>query len=227
MSQLPALQDDNTRLYLSEQLVKRLKADFAGADPLANVAAMSAAMLNRSLLTDHPERDGVMDSAAKVSASLGLGNVTAILSQDIKGSEGLALHRAALAYRMFDHNALKSLSKTQPGNPQIMRLAAMSAIMTRDAKWLEGIPSKLVLDDETIIELIECDAAYGNWVLPESIYSAAAKVTHEDYQPRVAAVLALKARSAPLQRKRLQLSQIPDNLEQIELALNSTLGGAP
>ena len=112
-------------------------------------------------------------------------------------------------------------------NPDVMRLAAMAAVLTNDRAWLAKVASRVVLDTPTVVDLIETDAASGNWILPAAVYSAAERITQEDYRPRIDAVLALKFGKAEPRLQRIKLSEIPEHLSQISAALNSNFQEMP
>lgn len=227
LSALPALQEQETQTLLASQLVARLEKDFEAEDRLANVAAMSAAVLNRHLLSSDPDRDTVLNSATDVAVTLGLSNVAEILVPDVRRDAELMADRAALAFRMYDVAALRDMSGVAQDNQQVMRLAAMSAIMTQDTGWLDRIAGKVALDAQTLADLIECDAAYGNWVLPEKVYAAAAKVTDEAIRPRIDRVLTLRKHSSTPAPRTIALKDIPESLQKISALLDETLMEAP
>tara|TARA_R100000935_G_scaffold47943_1_gene72204 strand:+ start:850 stop:2598 length:1749 start_codon:yes stop_codon:yes gene_type:complete len=221
LAELPAMQDPETHKMLGNQLVARLQKDFGGEDRLASLAAMSAVGENKDILSGNASQDDVTESAARFAGTLGLMTVMTTLSQDIRESESLVSGRAALAFRMQDFASLRDLTQTRPGNPDVMRFAAMGAILMNDRTWLARVGSKVALDTETVVDLIETDAASGNWILPAAVYSAAERITQEEYRPRVDAVLALKFGKAEPRLQRIKLSQIPEHLRQIGSALDA------
>lgn len=77
------------------------------------------------------------------------------------------------------------------------------------------------------MDLIETDAASGNWLLPAAVYTAAERITQEEYRPRVDAVLALKFGKAEPRLQRIKLSQIPEHLRQIGSALDANFQETP
>ena len=226
LASLPTLQEPETRQLLSAQLVRRLEADFSKDDHFFKVAAMSATFLNRDLLGESEEAAEVLKSATVVAADLGLVNVVNEFANDIKQDDDLASKRAEMAFRMFDVTALRNLSGTDPNNTDVTRLAAMSAIMARDTMWLQTLVSKVSLDAATLVDLIECDAVYGDWVLPENFYVAAEQIADEQYIARAQAVLALRARGSATGSRKIHLNEIPENLQLISQLLDSTIGGA-
>ena len=169
----------------------------------------------------------VEESAARFAGNIGLLSVMTALSEDIPDSEGLTSERAALAFRMQDFASLRDLTQTRSDNPDVMRLAAMAAVLTNDRAWLAKVASRVVLDTPTVVDLIETDAASGNWILPAAVYSAAERITQEDYRPRIDAVLALKFGKAEPRLQRIKLSEIPEHLSQISAALNSNFQEMP
>lgn len=225
LASLPTLQEPETRRLLSEQLVKRLEADFARDEHFAKVAAMSATFLNRDLLQQDEGADQVLKAATIVAADLGLANVVKLFGENARQDDELSAKRAELAFRMFDIDALRRLSGTDPKNYDVTRLAAMSAIMARDTMWLQTLVSKVSLDAATIVDLIECDAIYGDWVLPDNFYLAAEQITDEKYVSRAQAVLALRARSSTTGSRTIHMNDIPENLQLISQLLDSTIGG--
>ncbi|MDX1291735.1 MAG: hypothetical protein R3265_02895, partial [Hyphomonas sp.] len=129
LAELPAMRDPDTRKLLSTQLAARVKKDFNGTDRLASLAAMGAVGRNKALLSDHPDRDAIVESAARFAANLGLVSVASSLAESIEESAAQASDRAALAFRMKDFASLLDLSRTQPDNPDVMRFAMMGAIL--------------------------------------------------------------------------------------------------
>jgi hypothetical protein len=227
LAELPAMQDPKTRKLLGDQLAARLQKDFDGADHLASLAAMSAVGENKDILSDNPDHDEMVESAARFAGALGLMTVMTTLSEDIRESQGLAAERAALAFRMNDFSSLRDLTQTQPDNPDVMRLAAMAAVISNDRPWFAKVGSKVALDAATVVDLIETDAASGNWILPAAVYTAAERITQEDFRPRVDAVLALKFGKAEPRLQRIKLSEVPEHLSQIGAALNTNFRENP
>mgnify|MGYP005811301427 FL=1 len=227
LAELPAMQDPKTRKLLGDQLAARLQKDFEGEDRLAGLAAMSAVGENKDLLSDNSDHDRIVESAARFAGNIGLLSVMTALAEDVPDSEGLTSERAALAFRMQDFASLRDLTQTRSDNPDVMRLSAMAAVLTNDRTWLAKVASRVVLDTPTVVDLIETDAVSGNWILPAAVYTAAERITQEDYRPRVDAVLALKFGKVEPRLQRIKLSEIPEHLGQVSAALNSNFQEMP
>lgn len=129
---------------------------------------------------------------------------------------------------MKDYPAVFQLADANPANTPIGLVAALSAIAANDSAEVQKFTSRLTLDDETILTLIEKDAASNRWIVPGNIYQAAGAIDDADKKTRVARVLSLKqvasgnmAAPAPA-----SMAGIPDRLMSARTALESLEGEA-
>ena len=227
LAKLSTLHAPEMRDLLSEQFESRLRKDLMKTGETANLTAIGALVENDALLRERPESGDIFMAASAGSATLGLKSLSDFLGAGMQTSDDQISAQAALAFRMADFDTLHQLSRTAQDNPDVSRLATMSAIMLQDKAWLQQAGAHVPLDTETLVALIECDAAGGNWLLPSTIYSAVERVDEPEYRGRIELILAMRARAKGAGKREIQLSSVPDDLAQIEASLNSNAWGMP
>ena len=228
LADTPGLEAAAARTELVEHLANSLKRDLASEDPLRQIAAIEALIKDTGLLDGVPDRVALYETATVVAVRLGFGSLGDTLALKAKDSEQVAVERAALAYRQRNHAELYELAKSYPANQQINRTAALAAIETNERQQLARIESRLNLEPETILSLIEQDAATKNWLVPDRFYQAALKLEAVDQQRRVDRVMRLK--TLPVQAPapgRLAMSTISEKLASSRESLAQFSGSAP
>ncbi|RAN37516.1 hypothetical protein [Hyphomonas pacifica] len=227
LAKLSTLRAPEMRDLLSEQFEARLRKDLLDTEGPANLAAISALAENRALLEERPESGDIFTAASEQAANLGLKSLADLFGGGAQASSGQVSEQAALAYRMADFETLRVLSREVPENPDVARLASMSAIMTQDKAWLQQAGAHVPLDVGTLVALIECDAAAGKWMLPSSIYSTVERIDDQEYRDRIESILGMRARAMGANSRTIELAAIPDELALIEASLNSNAWEMP
>ena len=104
----------------------------------------------------------------------------------------------------------------------------MAAIDTRERQRLTTFESRLSLDPETILALIEQDASTSHWLVSERFYQAALKLDGDDQQWRVDRVMVLKALpEKTLVPERMAMSAISGKLDSSRASLAQFSGETP
>lgn len=222
------MQSETVQDEIRSHFVSGLQRDLASTDPLANLAAIEALSVETGILDHHEQRIALYEEATLKAVRLGFASLADELSQKAQPGETVAEQRATLAYRMKDYSAVFRLADANPANPQIGLVAALSAIAANDTAEVQKFTSRLTLDDETILTLIEQDAASNRWIVPGNVYQAASAIDDADKKTRVARILSLKqaasgdvAAPAPA-----SMAGIPDRLMSARTALESLEGEA-
>ncbi len=228
LADLPSLQSEAAREELTRHLADSLQRDLASEDPLRNIAAIEALIKDKGLLDGAPDRAALYETATVVAVRLGFGSLGDKLALRAKGGEDVAVERAALAYRQKNHAELYDLAESYPANQRINRIAALAAIETQERQRLTVFESRLNLEPETILSLIEQDAATSHWLVSDRFYQAALKLDGEDQQRRVDRVMRLKTlpveTAAPA---RLAMSAISGKLDRSRASLAQFSGEMP
>jgi len=228
LAELPSMQNEAAQQELKRQLVAGLRRDLESDESLRNLAAIEALIQDPGLLDGLPERAGLYDTATEVAVRLGFGALGDALSNKAEGGEGVAAQRAVLAYRQKNTEELHALAARYPGNQKITLIAARSAIDARDPAKLAVFESRLTLEPETVLALIEQDAAAGNWIVSQRVYSAAAALTGDAQRRRVERVMRLKQAPETVPASgRVPMSTIQAKLDRSRDSLRQLSGEAP
>ena len=220
------MQSEVAQSEIRNHFIAGLQRDLASEDPLQNLAAIEALSVETGLLDEHDQRTTLYEDATLKAVRLGFASLADELSRKTQPGETVAEQRATLAYRLKDYPAVFELAKANPSNPQIGLVAALSAIDANDSAQVRQFTGGLTLDAETILALIEQDAASGRWIVPENVYQAASELTDEAQKSRVKRVLDIKSAAsgeviAPSQPA---MAGIPDRLMSTRMALESLEG---
>ncbi len=220
LADLPSMQTPSAREELTIHLVASLQRDLASEDVLRNLAAIEALIKDNGLLETAPERPALYETATAVAVRLGFGELGDKLSDKAQESEGVAEQRAVLAFRQKKTDEVFALASRFPRNQKINLIAAMAAIDTRDRAKLAAIEGRLELVPDTILALIEQDAATGHWLVSPAVFEAAGKLTDAGHQDRVKRVNRLKtAGTEPAPTGRVAMTSISGKLSQSRASL--------
>jgi hypothetical protein len=120
------------------------------------------------------------------------------------------------------------LAAENPSSLQIGLVAALSSIEANDPAQLQSYASRLELNPETILVLIEQDAASGRWIVPQNVYDAAGHISDPAFKPRADRVLALKTAAAgdAAAPEPVNLAGVSGRLMSTRMALESLEGEA-
>lgn len=229
LAELPSMQSPEARAELTRNLADSLKRDLESDDSLRNLAAIEALVKEPGLLDAMPERAALYELGTEVAVRLGFGSLGEVLSDKAQGGEGVAEQRAVLAYRQKDMTEVFGLASRYPANQKINLIAAQAAIDTLDRAKLSVLEPRLTLAPETILTLIELDAATGHWMVSDKVFEAASRLTGEAEQTRVARVMNLKqtpVATVPA-TVRVPMSSIPGILSRSRESLEKMPGEAP
>lgn len=220
LAELPSMQTPSAREELSTHLAASLQRDLASEDVLRNLAAIEALIKDPGLLETAPDRAALYETATAVAVRLGFGELGDKLSDKAQESEGVAEQRAVLAFRQKKIDEVFDLASRFPRNQKINLIAAKAAIDTRDRAKLAVIEARLELVPDTILALIEQDAATGHWLVSPAVFEAAGKLTDAGHQDRVKRVNRLKtAGSEPVPTGRVAMTSISGKLSQSRASL--------
>lgn len=224
LAELPSMKSETAHDELVHALVSTLERDLAGEDRLRNLAAIEALLNEPGLLDQAPQRKALFESATNVAVRLGFGTLGEALAAKSQGAAGLADQRALLAYRQKDYDTVYQLAERFPLDQGVQRIAVKTAIDRADAARLGTFEKRLKLDPDTLLTLIEHDAAGGRWMLSDSTYRAARALTGEAQRVRVARVMRLKPSVWPeypgyQESSRLPVASIPGKLSQSRQAI--------
>lgn len=227
LAELPSMQSPEARAELTDHLAASLKRDLASDESLRNLAAIEALIKDPGLLDTAPERSELYEAATVVAVRLGFGSLGDALANKAEGGEGVAEQRAVLAFRQKHLDEVFILAARYPANQKITLIAARAAIDAQDKAKLSVYESRLAMEPETVLALIEQDAVAAHWVVSDKVFQAAAKLTDDDQKSRVDRVLRLKQAKLPVASGRVNMSSIPDKLDRSRQSLEQMTGGAP
>lgn len=228
LADLPSMQSPEARAELTSHLAASLKRDLASDESLRKLAAIEALIKDPGLLDAAPERAALYETATVVAVSLGFGSLGDALANKAEGGEGVAEQRAVLAYRQKHIDEVFVLAARYPANQKITLIAARAAIDAKDKAKLSVYESRLALEPETVLALIEQDAAAAHWIVSDKVFEAAGKLTDKEQKSRVDRVLRLKQAKPPVVASgRVTMSSIPGKLDRSRQSLEQMTGGAP
>lgn len=220
LAELPSMQTETAREELVRQLVSTLERDLEGDDKLRNLAAIEALLNDPGLLEQAPQRKALYERAINVAVRLGFGTLGEALAAKAEGAAGLADQRALLAYRQKDYPAVFALAERYPQDQRVQLIAAKGAIDSGQASRLATYEARLKLDPDTVLTLIEHDAAAARWMLSDRTYRVAATLTDDTQRQRAARVLRLKPAASQLaDTSRPSVASIPGKLSRSRQAL--------
>lgn len=228
LADLPSMQSEEARSELKRHLASSLLRDLASDDSLRNLAAIEALMEDKGLLDSVPERAALYENATVLAVRLGFGSLGDALAQKSQGGEGVAEQRAVLAYRQKNLPEVFELAARYPANQKITLIAARAAIESRDSTKRSVYEARLRMEPDTILALIEQDAASTNWLVSDKVFRAASALTDEGHKARVDRVLRLKADGpAPAPEGRVSMSSIPGKLSRARDSLDQLSAEMP
>jgi hypothetical protein len=181
------------RRAVDSVLAARLADDLAADAPARNLAALNVLAGHAVLETDPPRRLALQTTAIAVAERLRLDHIAEALSQQAALAPEAAAHSADIARRQRAHQTAIDLYAAHPAHPALARSAALSAIAANNPAAMDAAAPHLPLDRESVLALIEADAAAANWLLPEAVYDAARKLSGDADKRRMRRVFALRA----------------------------------
>tara|TARA_R110001599_G_C12246134_1_gene659167 strand:+ start:1155 stop:2924 length:1770 start_codon:yes stop_codon:yes gene_type:complete len=220
LAEMPALQNPEAQAEVRRQLVSSLDRDLGGDNPLRNLAAISALAGESGLLDNEPGRDRIFKTATERAIHFGFGAMASNLSAKTATDGAVNLQIATLAFRRHDYREVYALADGHPRDSSINVLAAKSAIKEQNRELLNKLESRLSLQPDTILALIEQDAVSGYWIVSDRIYDAADQLTGVEHEQRVARVASLKraAQGDSMPARPMSIARVTDLLKSTPLA---------
>jgi len=188
----PALQNSAGQAEVKRQLVASLQRDLGSAESIRNLAAIGLLAGGPAILDDVPERAHLYNLAAGRAVDFGFSALAEKIAAEADLDAPVAERVAGLAFRRGSYGAVYSMADHHPHDEALNRLAALSAVRSDDRSKLAEFEARLPKDPETILALIEEDAASGHWIVSAGFYQAARHLTGEDHVRRVQRIEALR-----------------------------------
>ena len=162
-------------------------------------------------LAAEPDRNTLYSLASGRAVQLGFADLASKLSKGVSMTDNVAAERAELAFRRRDYETVFALATKYIGDPSLNLLAARSAIRTHAPERLRVYEDRLEIAPDVILALIEDDAAAGDWIVSEWVYTAARMLTGDAHKRRVALVAELRqaARKGPVTQPKVSVAQAP------------------
>ncbi|WP_321490716.1 hypothetical protein [uncultured Hyphomonas sp.] len=229
LSGMPALQNEAAQSEIRRQFINGLERDLASDNRLRNLAAIDALVSDRSILEEAPERSRLYRSGASLAVRFGLVSLTRVLMNREDADDAVIAELAGLEYRSGDFDAVSNWAQAYPNNGALNLLAAKSAIRKGDAVGLRVYEQRLALEAETILTLVELDAASNRWMVSETIYNAAAGLNDPVAKQRAERVFAMRQAARDLAkpaRSRLAMAKVASVLNKPEPSSEQVTGGA-
>ena len=226
---MPALQNEAAQKEIRRQFINGLDRDLSSDNRLRNLAAINALVSDPGILETAPERSSLYRSGASLAVRFGLVSLTRVLMKREEADDAVIAELANLEYRSGDYDAVANWAQAYPGNAPLNLLAAESAIRKGDAVGLRVYEQRLDLEPETVLTLVELDAASNCWLVADAIYDAAAGLTDPVQKQRAERVFAMREAARELARpakSRLDMSKVASVLSKPVPTSEQVTGGA-
>ena len=224
---MPALQNDAAQAEILREFVGALQRDLGSDNRLRNLAAINALVSDPGILKASPERTELYRSGAALAIRFGLASLARELMGWVGADGAVIAQLADLEFQREDYGAVSTWAQTYPDNDHIALLAALGAIREGDTASLRAVEARLTLDPDTVLALIEQDAATGRWIVSDEIYDAAAKLTDSTQAQRAARVFAMRkaARDLAAGPEKLAMASVPVVLKRSDTSAEQVTGG--
>lgn len=226
---MPALQNAAAQKEIRRQFIGGLQRDLASDNRLRNLAAINALVSDPGIIENAPERTQLYRSGASLAVRFGLVSLTRVLMRRDEADDEVIVELAGLEFRSGDFDAVTNWAQAYPENAPLNLLAAESAIRKGDAAGLRVYEQRLDLKPETVLALIELDAASDRWLVSNEIYDAAAHLTDPVQKQRAERVFAMREAARDLAkpaRPRLAMAKVASVLGKSDLSSEQVTGGA-
>ena len=211
LAALPALQNPEAQAEVRRQLVASLHRDLESSESVRNLAAIDAMIEEPDFLAAEPDRNALYSLASGRAVQLGFADLASKLSKGVSMTDDVAAETAELAFRRRDYETVFALATKYIDDRSLNLLAARSAIRTHAPERLRVYEDRLEIAPDVILALIEDDAAAGDWIVSEWVYTAARMLTGDEHKRRVALVADLRqaARKGPVTQTKVSVAQAP------------------
>ena len=189
---MPSLLVPDFQSEIKAYLGAQLMADLGSEDKLAKLAAIDMLANNPDAISGHSAGHEIVTQAANFLQSQGQINLAIKLLNAQAESPTEAILSARIAHRQGNIEALYAIAQTNLDQPDIIYLAALSAVQNRDGDMFKRLEGHLPQQAERLVTLSEEDAIAGGWILSEQTYEAARSLGDPDQQARIQKVLSMK-----------------------------------
>jgi len=228
LATMPALQNDAAQAEIRRQFVNGLSRDLASDNRLRNLAALNALVSDPGILDAAPEKTEFYRSGAALAVRFGLASLTKELMRRDGADDAVAEQLADLEFQRGDYGSVATWARTYPHSAHMALLASMGAIREGDASTLKEFAERIDLDPESVLALIEQDAASGHWMVSTDFYMAAAGLTDSVQKQRAARVFAMRqaARELAAGPAKIEMTKVASVLKRPEEQAGQVTGGA-
>jgi hypothetical protein len=229
LAAMPALQNEAAQREIRRQFVRGLERDLASDNRLRNLAAINALVSDPGILEPAPERTQLYRSGASLAVRFGLVSLTRVLMTHDEADDAVIAELARLEYQSADYDAVTNWAQAYPANASLNLLAAQSAIRKGDVAALRVYEQRLELEPETLLALIELDAASNRWMVSDAIYEAASNLSDPVRKQRADRVFAMRETARTLSKptsRSLAMAKVPYVLGGTDLSSEQVAGGA-
>ncbi|HRX75774.1 MAG TPA: hypothetical protein P5341_16810, partial [Hyphomonas sp.] len=228
LAAMPALQNDAAQAEIRRQFVNGLSRDLASDNRLRNLATLNALVSDPGILDAAPEKTEFYRSGAALAVRFGLASLTKELMRRDGADDAVAEQLADLEFQRGDYGAVATWARTYPHSAHIALLASMGAIREGDLSTLKEFAGRIDLDPESVLALIEQDAATGKWMVSTDFYMAAAGLTDSVQKQRAARVFAMRqaARELAAGPAKIEMTKVASVLKRPEEQAGQVTGGA-
>lgn len=192
LAEVPALQSEPAQTLIGDHLVPALRRDLTSEAAGQTLAALHALAGPTGILEARPERAGLYAAATRQAARFGFARLAERFLRSAGDDAAAAEAFARLAHRRGERDTVYALADRHADSQPINRLAALSAIAERDAARLRVFEARLSPEPDTVLALIEADAANNAWIVSSAIYRAAKALADEAGTERVKRVFAMR-----------------------------------
>ena len=224
---MPALQNDEAQAEIRRQLVSGLERDLASDNRLRNLAALNALVSDPGILERASEHETLYRSGAMLAVRFGLASLARDLVEKGGADDEVVEQLAELEFQRQEYSTIFAWAREYPDNPRIALLAAQGAIRRNNASALAEFEDHVEPDAETILILIEQDAAIGKWIVSDEIYKAAADLSEGPQKQRAERVLRMRevARKLADPGNKMTMASVPSVLKVPEGPAEPVTGG--
>ena len=222
---MPSLLAPDFQSEIKAYLGAQLMDDLSSEDKLAKLAAIDMLANNPNAISEHSAGQDIVTQAVNFLQSQGQINLAIKLLNAQEESPTETILSARIAHRQGNIEALYAIAQTNLDQPDIIYLAALSAIQNRDGDMFKRLEGHLPQQAERLVALSEEDAIAGGWILSEQTYETARSLGDPDQKARIQKILLMKERAED-QVTRPASRSIASRLIKVGSILDQFEGGA-